>query len=506
MTNLEDQIIAYLDGTLDESSRAELLHVLSVSPEKRKLLEEHIKLREIISLGHKPQPVPLVTERRLADRIPILMQELPYLAEKSTRLVPVAGIRSTSYLGAASRYVSGFFTSRFAPAVGLGTLALVGGLTWYFASSSHEDAQPVASLKSPVHQERVSGSASDRSLNTEGTTNIVAQPDTRNSVSHERTSQAETNAVRHSRVSESRISDTRMIDSRVNGNVVSNDAVENSDRGMRSNDPVTPVDNPVNPPLQEQVQHAENNVSTPPANLPSANVPPANIPSADIRSPEIDPTPLPLPSEKESATGKWFIQGGMASDVNFRPNQVEQVYEVGAGKTFPTIGGGYSLTPHIAIGVEAGMSSLSQQNEETNFTSNGAGSMQTPLSEVNRMEHKTNITDVDAIWTQAILRYTLNPEDQFNIEATGGAGAAYVDGLAPMVSLGIGGTYAVADNLDLTMGATLRGAWLSEMGEPSGSDPFNTFEGPVAVVSNRASSSTVFTSAVSGRIGLRFGF
>jgi hypothetical protein len=48
MINLsEDRILDFLDGRLASPDEAELLHTLSVSPERRQVMREHIKLREV---------------------------------------------------------------------------------------------------------------------------------------------------------------------------------------------------------------------------------------------------------------------------------------------------------------------------------------------------------------------------------------------------------------------------------------------------------------------------
>src|SRR5438876_8187977 len=72
---LEESIIQYLDGALTHEESAELLHLLSVSPEKRALLDEHLKLRELIAHGQKPLAVPAEVEYALAERLPALRPE-----------------------------------------------------------------------------------------------------------------------------------------------------------------------------------------------------------------------------------------------------------------------------------------------------------------------------------------------------------------------------------------------------------------------------------------------
>src|SRR5207253_6316757 len=43
----EDRILDFLDGRLANGDEEELLHTLAVSPERRQVLHEHLRLREI---------------------------------------------------------------------------------------------------------------------------------------------------------------------------------------------------------------------------------------------------------------------------------------------------------------------------------------------------------------------------------------------------------------------------------------------------------------------------
>jgi hypothetical protein len=72
---VEDKILEYLDGSLGEHESAELLETLAVSPEKRALLDDHLRLKDILALGRKAYSVPLATERALAERLPILSRQ-----------------------------------------------------------------------------------------------------------------------------------------------------------------------------------------------------------------------------------------------------------------------------------------------------------------------------------------------------------------------------------------------------------------------------------------------
>src|SRR5882724_2752168 len=98
----EDNILAYLDGSLDEESRAELLHTLSVSPEKRALLEEHLRLRELMAFGHKPLNIPVVAERALGARIAILAAAIPSIGEEISTVAQTP--EAVGFMAGAARF------------------------------------------------------------------------------------------------------------------------------------------------------------------------------------------------------------------------------------------------------------------------------------------------------------------------------------------------------------------------------------------------------------------
>lgn len=62
MSNIiEDRILDFLDGHLESHDEEELLHRLAVSPEKRGLLREHLKLREAVSGATKTEQLSVPT-------------------------------------------------------------------------------------------------------------------------------------------------------------------------------------------------------------------------------------------------------------------------------------------------------------------------------------------------------------------------------------------------------------------------------------------------------------
>ncbi len=137
---LEDKILAYLDGTLDDESRAELLHSLSVSPEKRALLEEHLRLREMMSLGQKPLTVPLDVEQTLAGKLPMLIEHLPYLRQPAnSKVAEIAAIGAW----VAMRH----FVVNHAVALSMAVIALIGTAGYYaVGASSGNSANDIAAI------------------------------------------------------------------------------------------------------------------------------------------------------------------------------------------------------------------------------------------------------------------------------------------------------------------------------------------------------------------------
>src|SRR5688500_11754101 len=58
---VEDKILDFLDGHLESHDEEELLHRLAVSPEKRGLLREHMKLRESVATVSKTEQLAVPT-------------------------------------------------------------------------------------------------------------------------------------------------------------------------------------------------------------------------------------------------------------------------------------------------------------------------------------------------------------------------------------------------------------------------------------------------------------
>ncbi|SRR5581483_11675095 len=143
---LNDRILDFLDGSLPADDEAELLHTLSVSPEKRTLLRNFMEQRALLVRDSKSISVPYAAEQRLWARLDAV---LPQVAEPAERVAPVA-VRS------------GFFARALgSAATAIGAFTLVAGLGIGFiagknaGNNSHAPAIAASHRESPVSVQNI---------------------------------------------------------------------------------------------------------------------------------------------------------------------------------------------------------------------------------------------------------------------------------------------------------------------------------------------------------------
>jgi hypothetical protein len=139
---LNERILDFLDGSLTAEDEAELLHTLSVSPEKREMLRGFMEQRSLFAHDSKMLSVPYETEQRLWARLDQVMpvesqSEAPALLPVET---PSSGffahaLRSVSTMASAITLFAG---------IGIG----------YFAGAHHAIVpNTILTVHSPVAQE-----------------------------------------------------------------------------------------------------------------------------------------------------------------------------------------------------------------------------------------------------------------------------------------------------------------------------------------------------------------
>jgi hypothetical protein len=122
---LNERLIDFLDGSLPADDEAELLHTLSVSPEKREMMRGFMEQRSLFVRDAKSLTVPYEAEQRLWARMDAVLP-LPMSEEAATVLVPVA----TPSVGFFAHALSGASAT-------LGAFTLVAGIgIGYFAGHS----------------------------------------------------------------------------------------------------------------------------------------------------------------------------------------------------------------------------------------------------------------------------------------------------------------------------------------------------------------------------------
>ncbi|HZK75343.1 MAG TPA: hypothetical protein VFD13_00395 [Candidatus Kapabacteria bacterium] len=141
---LNERILDFLDGSLPAEDEAELLHTLSVSPEKRDVLRDFMEQRSLFARDSKTLSVPYAAEQRLWARIDgVTAAEI---AIEPPVLVPV----ESSIVGNAPS--AGFFahalhgTSAFVSAITLFAGIGIG----YFAGSIAHDAAHTATVPKQI--------------------------------------------------------------------------------------------------------------------------------------------------------------------------------------------------------------------------------------------------------------------------------------------------------------------------------------------------------------------
>ena len=147
---LNERILDFLDGSLPAEDEAELLHSLSVSPEKRGMLRSFMLQGSLLARDAKSLTVPYAAEQRLWARMD---RVLPIAANEDagTTLVPLplsnAGFLARAFNGTTSRAM-------------LAALMLLAGIgIGYFAG--HSQTGTVSSLNNAAQVSSTTSNSSD---------------------------------------------------------------------------------------------------------------------------------------------------------------------------------------------------------------------------------------------------------------------------------------------------------------------------------------------------------
>ncbi len=152
---LNERIIDFLDGSLPADDEAELLHTLSVSPEKRTMLRGFMQQSVLFTRDAKSLSVPYAAEQRLWARMD---QVLPLTEEAATAIVPVASsvVGNTSGAG----FFAPVFSGAASPAMraALGMFMLLAGIGIGYFMGHSQTASGLASNIMPQTSSTISNS------------------------------------------------------------------------------------------------------------------------------------------------------------------------------------------------------------------------------------------------------------------------------------------------------------------------------------------------------------
>lgn len=134
--SVHEEILGFLDGTLPADAEAELLHRMSVSPERRSLLRSYFQQQSLIAQDKQSINVPYDAEQGLWAKLDRIM---PPVAPLAPTAIPAA-MTAPVAIGVST---AGFLTKLSASSAALvaGLLLLVGFGGGYLANNGHDNPQ-----------------------------------------------------------------------------------------------------------------------------------------------------------------------------------------------------------------------------------------------------------------------------------------------------------------------------------------------------------------------------
>jgi hypothetical protein len=148
--SVHEEILGFLDGSLAPDAEAELLHRMSVSPERRALLRSYFKQQSLFSQDRSSIQVPFDAEQGLWAKLDKLMPPVPAVMPAAMTAAPAA----TALTAASSAGLFGKLTASSAALIS-SLLLLVGFGSGYFFGNNSTDvtsqlAQAPAAVQAPV--------------------------------------------------------------------------------------------------------------------------------------------------------------------------------------------------------------------------------------------------------------------------------------------------------------------------------------------------------------------
>lgn len=479
--NYEEKILTYLDGSFDDNENAELLHQLSVSPEKRVILEQHLQLRSVIAQAGKPYAVPAAIEQQLAARLPILAE---YDRDLAGGFI-ASNIAKETFFARGISAIRGIVASRPVQITG-GVIALLALGTFFFANKTSDELHvaPATSLISP---------------SSSPTTALTATP---SELANSAASQARDNAV----LGSGRSSD--VVSSSMKKEILAPAAKVNSanrahatNMSHRSN--MSYMKEKENTPIAQKEEALKNNTTT--------NAVPADESLFAISSVSAfrDPSPSYIVTNNIGETMQR-VQFGRQSEstngplllrVDFGMGQSYfRVRESDAGTTTrleytPMIGIDYLASPYFSFGIEGGSAGVSHiLPQQVIDRSSG----------ITRVVTSNTIESSNQYYARGVLRFTANPYDMIRVELSAGGGIAFDGANSPLVTASTMALYSLTEKLGISAGFVFSGAFTKANNDIQRISADQVADGePVGYVQQNSGAANLFVPSVTFRIGFR---
>ncbi|MEP7234961.1 MAG: hypothetical protein ABI778_06665 [Ignavibacteriota bacterium] len=545
----EEKILDYMDGTLSENESGELLHSLSVSPEKRVVLEQHIKLRELTGLAQKPFAIPQALEANMAERFPAIAE---YNREVAGGAIVALQSARPSYIGRVAAAITGFIAQY---PVRTGFAVAAASVIGYFALSgnnSSSDKQILsADRNSSINQaptivdpaSSVVGERGTISNQNSGTLNATTHAENTSPIATipgESKPAHLSSELQHSHFNATPIpapkanipSHRDRIASQMNHASQSTNKIKQPvlHSNVANNDPVIPEKSLNTPPAKtpaakdNQVADAPSAVAVAKSNEVKndkvADVPVSNnaTPTKDIASSN---------SSKENAVPNVSLAENNVNGSSKEQNPFKNKHETSAGalafRVYGSLGGSlvnvhdndatlanrfeggallgvdYVIDQNIAFGLEGGNAAISQLITQSAVQTGTSG-----LPSISKVVVNNAVTSGSQFYLRAVGHYTFNPEDAFHLEATGGVGAAFSGKASPLVSGALYLIHDFTDNLAISGGLAFAGAWNSTSASSAVTQAVTTGSDPIGYVTTNHAGGTLFTPSYAVRIGVKF--
>jgi hypothetical protein len=192
---IHQRILGFLDGTLSHEEEAELLHTLSVSPEKRDLLRNYLNQASLFARDKQTITVPYKAEQMLWQRMATVLPPVTAAVPAAVEEIAVPVVRNVSFFSRAFNSTStAIAAATLIVGLGVGYMLGTGPSETHIAnrvtlSPATSGLAPLASVQSPAVSARpeiryitryirvpVAASAATETGSSVASFNLAAQP------------------------------------------------------------------------------------------------------------------------------------------------------------------------------------------------------------------------------------------------------------------------------------------------------------------------------------------